>query len=458
MKNYMLLLMSAISMGWATSAQSALTFWKSGDLMIITGTAAAEDVEKLKAALTPAIKTIVVRASGGTDFAPAKALSQIIEDAGVTTVVHGTCEQLGCSMLFLAGKQRMFSGVGPATAHTLTIGIGEPTHVFADNTRVETMHEWWRSHTKLSRSDLSLYRESFFSTVGATSKFDRKVFFPAQAKFSKGNVLHCSGNAKSQQWVDCMSVPDATALSKGIVTTDELFADARLSEAPDIAVPAATNVAALNGELTVLTSDRCKEIYRDYLKQDLPRAFVVSNQGGCHWTSLAIRPFDRAMKACEKEVVAGKECRFYSVDNAIVFTPFDQPKPHAIAAPTVAVNNALVLDQSNTTLLLARTASADDGPGGVNDRFSVEGKIIAYMTFKWDVAKLRSGGQRLEVRWFSGEKLVSSQQSDVTLTASPHRTWMSVLSADIGVGKARVDVFADGKLIASKVFEVVEKL
>ncbi|HSD37075.1 MAG TPA: hypothetical protein VLC92_06180 [Rhodocyclaceae bacterium] len=462
MKNYVLMLASSLCLGWAASAQSALTFWKSGDLMIVYGTIDQGDVEKVKRELTTAIKTVVIRAPLGMNFRAARDVAKVIEDAEVTTVAHGNCTELVCPMLFLSGKRRMFSGAGPASAHTLTIGIGEPTHVLSDDSgvKIETIHEWWREHTKLTRSDVSLSRDGFFSTTGNTSKFDRKVFFPAQAKFSKGNVLHCSGTAKSQQLVDCRPVPDATALSKGIVTTDELFVDSRLTEASDVAVPAPTNLVALDAGQTLLASDRCKEIYRDYLKQDLPRAFVVSNKEGCHWASIGIRPFERAMKACEKEVLAGKECRFYSVDNGIVFTPFEQAQPPAVIATKSEVARAKVvsLDQSNTSLLLARNATAEDGPSGVNDRFSVEGKIIAYLTFKWDADNAPSGAQRVEVRWFSGDKLVSSQQSEFVLSASPHRIWMPVLSADIGAGKNRVDVFANGTLIASKPFEIVEKL
>jgi hypothetical protein len=451
---------AAISVGWTVPAQSALALWKSGDLMIVHGAIADGDAERMKSELTPSVKTLVIRAPQGMNFRAAREVARLVEDAGVTTVAHGDCKELVCPMLFLSGKQRMFSGVGPASAHSLTINIGEPTHVLGEDStaKIEVIHEWWREHSKLNRGDVSLYRESFFSATGNTSKFDRKVFFPVQARFSKGSVVHCSGTAKSQYLVDCMPVPDATALSKGIITTDELFVDSRLIEAPDITVPGVTNVVTLDAGASLLKSDSCKESYRNYLKQDSPRAFVISNWDGCNWASMGIRPYERAMKACERDALSGKECRFYSVDNAIVFAPFDQPLPTAVVAKKEPTSNVLILDQNNTTLLLARGASAENGPSGVNDRFSVEGKVFAYLTFKWNATELSAAKQHLEVRWFSGDKLVSTQQNDVALATSPHRAWMSVLSADLGVGKARVEVLVNGKVVATKSFEVVERM
>jgi hypothetical protein len=119
---------------------------------------------------------------------------------------------------------------------------------------------------------------------------------------------------------------------------------------------------------------------------------------------------------------------------------------------------ALILAPQNISVLLARSASKEDGPSGVSDKFTVEGKIVAYLTVKWDEATVAGGQQNLEVRWFSGDKLVSRQKQELTLSTSPHRVWLSTLAADIGSGAAHVEVYAQDKLIASKAFSVVEKM
>ena len=332
MKLYKLLagLLAVASLLGAGSAQAALTFWSRGELMLIHGKAEQGDVDKLKLALTPAIKTIVVRSPTGLEFDIAAELARVVEKADVTTVLHGECAQLVCPMLFLSGKQRMFSGVGPAEAHTLSLLMGETTHVIkGTSSNLGDIAGWWARHTTLGRAEIGKQSEGFIQVVPSHGKMDRKVFFPAQANFSKGKVLHCSGDESSRHLADCKPVLGASAIARGIVTTDEPFVDARLTEAPDIAAPAATDHAALDADLNARVSDKCVELYREFLKQDSPRAFVVSSRQGCWSTTLGFRPRERALKACQKGQLSGKECRFYAVDDKVVFTPFEQDAPAA---------------------------------------------------------------------------------------------------------------------------------
>lgn len=444
----------------ANPCLAALTFWTHGDLMIIHGKSENGDQEKLKEKLTPAIKTIIVRSPRGMDFDVARNLADQIKRAQVTTVAHGNCTELTCAMIFLSGKQRQFSGVGPAKSHTVTIGIGEKTHVLSGtNTPILMIHDWWLDNTKLNSKDLTLQREGgFFAIVPNNSKFDRKVFFPTQAEFSKGSVLHCSGVAKSQNLVDCTPIKEASSLSKGIVTTDDLFIDSRLIEADDIAAPAAEKITEVPAVPSIDLSDNCKEMYKNFLRQDSPRAFVVSNMQGCHWASIGIRPNERAMQNCQKEVISGKECRFYAVDNKLVFTPFDQPIPTASANPQTSEKpQSAPLRNENISLLLAKNASNEDGPIGVSGTFPVEGKVFAYLTIRWGTEASIDQKQNIEARWFSESKLISTQKQEATLTASPQRMWFSTLTADLGTGKSRVEIYAQDKLIGSKEFDIVDK-
>ena len=134
---------------------------------------------------------------------------------------------------------------------------------------------------------------------------------------------------------DCMPDKNATALSKGIVTTNERFTHASLEFKPDMAVPASTNFAKLEDMPALKLSDACKTAYKDYLKYPNPRAFVISENGACHWASpQTIAPYSIALNNCNK--ANNNTCRFYAVDDQVVFTPFNQPLPEAAPAKTAS--------------------------------------------------------------------------------------------------------------------------
>lgn len=61
--------------------------------------------------------------------------------------------------------------------------------------------------------------------------------------------------------------------------------------------------------------------YRFFLKQALPRAFAVGPQGGWGWANGGEDPLRRALESCRRKTTA--ECRFYAVDNDIVWNPDD---------------------------------------------------------------------------------------------------------------------------------------
>lgn len=96
----------------------------------------------------------------------------------------------------------------------------------------------------------------------------------------------------------------------------------------------------------------------------------------------------------------------------------------------------------------------DQWPVGIADKFDLDGKIVAYITFKWNGIS-RAGGQRkVEARWFAGDKLVSIRESFHTFGAPPYDMWFSIHPAELGVGKARVEVYVDGVFVGSRNFEV----
>lgn len=436
-------------------AHAGLTFYTSGDLMMVHGTAENGDARKLKGKLTPDIKTVVLRSPRGMDWTTARDLGDTIAAANISTVLHGWCAELACPVMFLAGKNRMFSGVGRAEAHYLSLYIGNGGFVFSGTQdRVQSAMDWWLRHTKLTMRDVEVYRESVFSILPNSEKLDRKVFFPDAAHYPKGNILHCSGGAKSAALIDCMPVPDSSALGKGIVTTATLFTDPRLTEKEDTPAPAPTAFAALTDISAVPVGDNCKGIYADFLKQPSPRAFYVSEQRGCGWNNQqAFRPNKAAMDRCNESKQG--ECRLYAVDDHVVFVPFSEALP--AQAPQSAQRGALPAAPL-VSVLLARSASKEEGPVGVADKFGVEGKILAYVTLRPDGARAKDEETTFETRWFCNDKLVMTQTQSVLLSPAPTSAWQPILAADIGVGRASVEIYVAGKRMASKTFSIVEKL
>lgn len=318
------LLLAAVMFVVMPTAHSALTLWTQGDLMIISGKAEAGDVTQLQAKLTPAIRFVVLHSPNGGTWTLAENLAAVVEKARVTTVVHGPCIRFVCPMLFLAGEQRMFSGNGRPESHYVALQFDRIGFVTGDDhTPYRMVHEWWLRHTHLRNADLETVSPLFFNKVSNHS--DQLIFFPDAAEFSRGNVLHCADEMREanepQYFSDCLPVEDASAHQRGIVTTVDTFSRPRiLSVRPDVAPPSPSGIAALEDIPVAEISDECKRKYKIFLKQDSPRAFVVAEDGGCNWANAqTFRPHAFAMGLCLKH---SKDCRYYTVDNSVVFTPF----------------------------------------------------------------------------------------------------------------------------------------
>lgn len=345
LKKYLLGTLAAASLIWMGSAQAALSYMTVGDILKVSGKAEVGDVEKLATKLTPAIKTVVLQWPDGWNWTLARDLAKEIEKRKLTTVAHGSCNSYTCAMMFLSGEQRMFSAAGRPEIHYVSLSFWEANTgsnhaITSDNSTMDDILTWWSGHTKLSGSDLRVYHASIFYTRGNTYYNDRKVFFPSEIKTPNRNVLHCAGEVQEKTgmyvWFpDCMPVKDATALSKGIVTTNERFAHASLEFKPDMATPAATGFAKLEDMPALKLSDACQTAYKDYLKHPNPRAFAVSENGNCYWASPQLTaPYSIALNSCNK--ANNNTCRLYAADDQVVFTPFDQALPEATPAKTAS--------------------------------------------------------------------------------------------------------------------------
>jgi TonB family protein len=111
--------------------------------------------------------------------------------------------------------------------------------------------------------------------------------------------------------------------------------------------------------------------------------------------------------------------------------------------------------ESNVNIVMAGNAGPE-GPSCITDTFTLAGRVFAYTTFTWDAAGREGGPHKIEAKWYRGEKLLSAGVRRVVLGRPPYHALFSVPGTDLGVGKARVQMYADGLFVGSKTFEVVK--
>ena len=303
----------------------AMVFFKRSGVMIIHSAYASGDEARLREVLTPEVRTVILRGPSGGGWNRGRELAGIIEKAGVKTVVHGVCAGLVCPMMFMAGKERLFSGETrpEATYVRLAIATGEFPDTAGED-RGESwsnLMDWWRNHSKLSYAQTRPQHQPLLQTTSPATE-SKMIFHPA-ARTSKGSVMHCWGDRQTVPY--CEAVAETDALQLGIITSAELFRDSDvLKERPDMARPKAVE-GRISDAPGSQVSDGCNRLYAEFLRFDSPRAFAIGSGGGCSYrTAQSLRPYAEALAACTK-INHGRECRLYAVDDDLVFVDFKQP-------------------------------------------------------------------------------------------------------------------------------------
>ena len=117
------------------------------------------------------------------------------------------------------------------------------------------------------------------------------------------------------------------------------------------------------------------------------------------------------------------------------------------------------ITEKNTTIVMAKKVDKEGGARAseISDTFNFEGQIIAFLTFRWDRTDLQGGPQRIEARWFNGDKEVSRRTHEANFGAPPWYVWFPTNGLGLGVGKCRVDAYVNGRLVATKAFTVTER-
>ena len=128
-----------------------------------------------------------------------------------------------------------------------------------------------------------------------------------------------------------------------------------------------------------------------------------------------------------------------------------------ILAVSVVSCAGVKMSEKNINIVMAKNVEKGKGATDITDTFTFEGQIFVYITFTWDEVERQGGNHEINVKWYSGEKLVSTRTHQALFGRPPYYVWFYTSGTSLGVGKAKVEIYADGVLVGSKAFEVVAK-
>lgn len=129
----------------------------------------------------------------------------------------------------------------------------------------------------------------------------------------------------------------------------------------------------------------------------------------------------------------------------------------SVHAPTPPLQGEfLSIEKWTTTLVTARAVPKLGEVREITDTFNFEGRIFVHATFS-SKPGVNGGQPAIEVKWYSGDKLVSVQKAQPTVGKSPYYIASSTSGTALGAGKGRVELFGNGALLGSKEFQVTEK-
>ena len=115
------------------------------------------------------------------------------------------------------------------------------------------------------------------------------------------------------------------------------------------------------------------------------------------------------------------------------------------------------LRPGDVTVVMARDLDPKSAPSGIADSFSLDGKLVAYMSFKWaDIDKV-GGRQVFEARWYSAERLIAKREHTAVFVKQPYHVWFSVTAVDFAPGPAHFELIYKGAVLARKDFEILSK-
>jgi hypothetical protein len=113
------------------------------------------------------------------------------------------------------------------------------------------------------------------------------------------------------------------------------------------------------------------------------------------------------------------------------------------------------IDKWKITMVTAKGVARLGDVRDISDAFTYEGRIFMHATMT-SPPGTQAGRQSFEVKWFNGQVAVGVQKAEDTVAKSPFYLASSTSGTAVGAGKGRVELYAGGKLLATKEFVVLE--
>ena len=128
----------------------------------------------------------------------------------------------------------------------------------------------------------------------------------------------------------------------------------------------------------------------------------------------------------------------------------------AARAPAVLQGELVPIEKWKVTLVTARSVVKLGEIREISDVFTYEGRIYVHATLTSQPGT-HGGRQAFEVKWINENNTASVQKADYTVNKTPFYLASSTSGTALGAGKCRVEVYAGGRLLASKEFVVTER-
>jgi hypothetical protein len=93
----------------------------------------------------------------------------------------------------------------------------------------------------------------------------------------------------------------------------------------------------------------------------------------------------------------------------------------------------------------------------VSGKFTFSGRIYAHATLVAETVPVVKFSPTLTFKWFHAGKLVHERSGQQTIGASPYYLVHALPGSVVGAGAAKVELYADGRLLASREFTVSER-
>jgi len=255
-------------------------------------------------------KVVLVNQRGGW-YAPALGIAEDLIERRVTTIALGQCRG-SCQFIFLAGERRQFGANWPVSRTEL--GFHSAYHIYF-KTQIQDRGRYaayFQSRT--SGRGRELVMKAWDSLADARGALN--VYHPAHRSYA----FFCTGSREQK----CEKVPDADALTLGLVTTGELASVALPQKLVAKDVFLGVDPAAFERIDDPSAAERhcpdgapaCVRSLRAFLERPLERALAVSASGktGMSWQySNARRAAWRAAYQCVRS--AGEPCRLVAVND-----------------------------------------------------------------------------------------------------------------------------------------------